>query len=257
MRLFWYKSVVGKLTRCENIMAKRFCFRTVLSTIPIKPCLILLLIFLPIGVFGQESDFEMWSVYNDLQYPFSIECPTNWTVELRIASFESGGTITFRDPHNIYVIVIGQHGSYSYKGYENETLFDITKRKMITDGSFAPEKMTYSIQKELNLNEMEAVFIRGVSPLTEFQYTNIQKDKTVWFIWSNMGEGTGKEYLDIYDRMVRSFVFDTRPSTLPVAGAELPNNSNLLFVLGITMLFVGWRMTRQNRHLTIKFNTNC
>jgi len=201
-------------------------------------------------VFAQSPTPKKWLVYTDQKYHFSIEYPSDWVVESRVGSSGVGEVLTFRNlVSGGYTIVIGKHDLYKVRPDEN--ISGWTDRQLEREEIvFSSEEVTYFIRQDLKIDGMDAIFIRGVSPLTEFQYTNIQKDKIVWFIWTNMGETTDKRLLRIYEKMRNSFSFPgstSPPITFPATGAELPNHSgDWMLVFSIALLCTGWRILRKS-----------
>jgi hypothetical protein len=90
----------------------------------------------------------------------------------------------------------------------------------------------------------------------EFQYTNIRRGETVWFVWTNMGGSANEEYLQIYNHMLRSLRFGPRsplnlrdislskfqnePSKLPETGIKQTGFEFVYWMgVGSTLLLVG------------------
>ncbi|MGH2592542.1 MAG: M23 family metallopeptidase [Anaerolineae bacterium] len=66
-------------------------------------------------------------------------------------------------------------------------------------------------RKTISLPNRQGLLRRGISPLGDFQVTNVQDDRVVWFVWSDADAKT----LGIYNHMVSSFALGrTSPQSL-------------------------------------------
>ncbi len=174
----------------------------------------------PNGKAWAKSDLDQvqWLTYTDSRYGYSLEYPANWTViprDDREGTY--GGVLTFipqlpaTDSATAVQIVIGV---YTLERNKDQSLPEWTDLyQHLSNGPMSSEikiEKTESIRLTTADNE-EALTIAGVSPLTRFQFTNIPRGRTVWFIWTN-GDAT---VADIYAHMLASFKFSPKtPSTL-------------------------------------------
>ena len=229
-----------------------------ISIIVLLPIIVLLAVF-PVQVFGQEpeiTDIE-WLTYTDPRFDFTIEYPANWTIKPRTDALGAlSEVLTFRSPLSdngqVYSIAIGQ---YLYKIWATDSLSEWTDWYNQMAGDF-PDHLKTSIRKNVQIDNSEALFIRGVSPLTEFQYTNIRRGETVWFIWSNIGDSADEVYAEIYDHMLNSLKFGPQsplslrdislskfsnvPANLPDTGADQGSLGFLVWIGGgVVLIIVG------------------
>jgi murein DD-endopeptidase MepM/ murein hydrolase activator NlpD len=159
---------------------------------------------------NSEIASTAWSTYADPLYGFSLEYPTDWDVLPRDDSKGTyGGVLTFA-PHSAQAgaatslrIVIGL---YMVERDTGQPLAEWTDRYQQSSSLFKSSEIT--IQKPQSIQMLaadnhEAVSMQGVSPLTPFQFINIPRGKTVWFIWTNAADQNDP----IYEHVVNSFQF--------------------------------------------------
>lgn len=72
--------------------------------------------------------------------------------------------------------------------------------------SFDDEEIQNTPLETLRINQSDAVQQKGISPITEYKFTNISHGYTVWFIWTNISDSDSL-YSSIYNHMVNSFRF--------------------------------------------------
>lgn len=207
--------------------------------------------------FGQEAQETQlhWQTYLDPRFDFTIAYPANWTIEPRTDTPGTvGEVLTFRSPplnqDQTYSIVIGQ---YSDPIQENEPLSVWTDRYNQRAGE-VPDQSHLSLKKTIQVDNSDALLIRGLSALTEFQYTNIRRGETVWFVWANMGDATETKYLEIYEIMLHSLKFGPQsplslrelslskfrdgPGYLPDTGVRQPELEFVVWIGGGSVLLL-------------------
>lgn len=162
-------------------------------------------------VFGYErkSANLKWLTYTDPRFDFALEYPANWTIRPRTDKpGRMGEVLMFRSPPTdsgqVYSIQIGH---YLEQIRATESLSDWTDEYNRRASGFPPDQIQTSIRENRRVDNLEALFIRGTSPLTEYQYTNICRGETVWFFWSNIGDSADEMYVEIYDHMLNSLKF--------------------------------------------------
>jgi len=180
--------------------------------------LVLLAVLLGAGPHVEASTRSgeiLWLTYNDPRFDFSLEYPADWTVQARTDRLGAvGEVLTFISPASSegtssYSIAIGQ---YLYEIKPNEMLSNWTDSY---PSEFSPSEIRTSMRRNLVVGGSAATFIRGASPITEYQYTNIRRGKTVWFVWANFGDSADSLSTDIYNHMVSSLKFGGKsPTTL-------------------------------------------
>lgn len=159
-----------------------------------------------------------WLTYTDPRYGFSIDYPADWKViprDDREGSY--GGVVTFsferNDTYPIQVVV----GLYTIEREPDHSLIDWTAIYQRISSSFDPSEVEIKETRILTVSGRSALAVRGVSPLTSFQFTNIPHGRTVWFIWTNADESL-TTLTTIYSQMVDSFrLSDRTPTTLTEA----------------------------------------
>lgn len=161
-----------------------------------------------------NDDFR-WAVYTDPRFDFTIEYPADWKVQPRTDDPAMvSEQLVFTSPvedHNTaqYQIVIGQ---YMSEIGQEDNLSSWTDRY---PKHFASEDIKVSLRRYLEVGRSDAIYVRGASPLTEFQFTNIRRGRLVWFVWANYGDSVTSQYSSIYDHMVSALVFGSKaPNTL-------------------------------------------
>jgi murein DD-endopeptidase MepM/ murein hydrolase activator NlpD len=166
---------------------------------------------------GADSKFDQirWASYTDPRYDFTLQYPADWTVQPRSDNPDAiGEVLTLVGPVSDkesapYSIAIGQ---YLYEIKPGEILSNWTTQY---PSVFHSTEIKTTGKHDLTLGESEATYVRGSSPLTEYQYTNIRRGTTVWFIWANFGSSANGLYNDIYNHMVESLKFGSKsPTTL-------------------------------------------
>lgn len=154
----------------------------------------------------------LWQTYIDPRYDFSLEYPAGWTVIPRDDQEDSyGGVLTFADPASETQIVIGL---YTLERSEGQSLAEWTEFYQEESTTFKPSEIKIEKTETIPLaaaGNVQAHAVVGISPLTGFQFTNIPRGRTVWFIWTNGDVSTTA----IYARVRASFKFGPNtPSTL-------------------------------------------
>ena len=159
-----------------------------------------------------DTDEIRWLTFNDSQYGFSVEYPANWKVTPRDDKEGSyGGGVAFSfasgDIHPIQIIV----GLYTVEREPDHDLADWTAMYQRLSSPFDPSEIKIEETHTLAVSGRSALTVRGASPMTPFQFTNIPHGRTVWFIWTN-ADGS---LTTIYSHMVDSFrLSDRTPTTL-------------------------------------------
>ncbi len=149
-----------------------------------------------------------WVSYHDPKFGFTLEYPANWTIKPRHDKPEtSGETLNFAyisDTGKSYSIDISQH---TKPISTTDSLSEWTDTQRAESSMYSPDQIQTVIRQNTLVDGLEAFFIRGASPQTEYQFTNIRRGETVWFIWANFGETADEIYLEIYEHMLNSIHF--------------------------------------------------
>ncbi len=158
---------------------------------------------------------SQWAVYTDPRLDFTIEYPADWEVRPRtddpaMVSEQLVFVSPVEDDNGgQYQIVVGQY--MSEIGRE-DSLSSWTDRYLAL---FTSEDIRISLLRYLDIARPDAIYVRGASPLTEFQFTNIRRGRLVWFVWANFGDSATSQCFSIYDHMVSALAFGTKaPNTL-------------------------------------------
>ena len=177
---------------------------------------------------GSSIDQIRWLTYNDPRFDFTIEYPSNWTVQPRTDNPDATGEVlVFAGPErekgrSPYIAI----GHYLYAVKSRDSLADWTARYPL---QFPASEIQISETREFLVDGAEAVYIRGRSPLTEYQYTNIRQGRVVWFAWANFGDSADTQDFEIYNHMAASLKFgDQSPISLQdIYGSDFrPNGLN-------------------------------
>lgn len=170
---------------------------------------------------------QEWVVYQDTRFGFSLEYPANWYIMPRDDSDPEGtsGVLMFtpinpdvslsddeyHDPHDAdpYIAV----GLYLAELEQGQSLAEWTGLYQEASKSFDDGEIQNSPLETLRISRADAVQQKGVSPITEYQFTNISHGNTVWFIWTNISDSENNPYSSAYNRMVNSFRFGRNTPT--------------------------------------------
>jgi len=161
-----------------------------------------------------------WRTHRDNQLDFTVNVPSRWQAQGRVdATSLYSEVLSFRLPvagelhaHDfVPQIVIGQ---YLYTIGAGESLYDWTLRYREFDASADLNAVVDEIA-ETTVSGHEAVYVRGISDLGSFQFFNVRRGETVWFLWSNFPgsreEGMGR----LLNRVAAGFHFGPQaPSSL-------------------------------------------
>lgn len=189
----------------------------------------------------------LWQTYTDPRYDYSLEYPADWTIIPRDDRENShSGVLTFTDKASETQIVIG---FYLLERDSSQSLAEWTDRYQRQSSIFEPSEVTIEkaeLVQSFAGDHGEAFTVRGVSPLTQFQFTNIPRGRIVWFIWSDAVDDAAS----IYNHMVSSFQFGKdSPQTLKDAyGVEfqartsLPTAKQLAGLVTLTSDPAGYRL---------------
>lgn len=159
-----------------------------------------------------------WLKYTDPRYGFSIDYPSTWQVFPRQdVEGTYGGVLTFA-PHSPQAelaadarVVVGLYTSERETGKKlADWSLSYLRRRSGFDTSHVSLASAAFIRSVAGDNG-EAFGLKGESPLTRFQVTNIPRARTVWFVWTN----ADSSFSQIYEHMVNSFRFGRNtPTTL-------------------------------------------
>lgn len=160
-------------------------------------------------VMGATGVSGKWLVYSDPRFGFTLEYPANWTVEPRTDEpHRAGEVLIFRSPpvndDQTYSIAIGQYPNPIGATESLSVWIDEYNQR---GSAFSPDQIKTFVRQNVQVDNSEALFIHGASPLTEYRYTIIRRGTTVWFIWSNIGDSAGELFVEIYDHVLGSFRF--------------------------------------------------
>lgn len=190
-----------------------------------------------------------WLTYTDLKYGFSIDYPADWEVTPRDDPEGSyGGVVTFNlapdDSHPVQVAV----GLYTVEREPNQDLADWTAMYQALSSPFAPSEVKIGKTSTRVVSGRPALTVRGTSPLTPFQFTNVPHGRTVWFIWTNANESLAT----VYSHMVDSFRLpDNTPATLaeafgpafhPLPRKQQVETQGQAGITGVISLPSGWKV---------------
>ena len=162
----------------------------------------------PTSVDSSIIDATQWKTYTDARFDFTIQYSADWVVQPRTdrpdviseALIFSNGTPN-ETGTQYHQIVIGQYL------YEIEPEAGLTEWTDRYPTQFSADKIKTSAKKNLKVSASDAFYVRGTSPLTEYQYTNIRQGNVVWFVWANFGDSATLQEARIYSHMVTSLKF--------------------------------------------------
>ncbi len=176
-----------------------------------------------------SPETQKWETYKDDRFDFSFEYPANWYVVLRDDSDPEGlsGTLMLtpinpeqsltkdevRALHSDvpYIAV----GLYLAELESKQSLNEWTELYQEASKSFNDSEIQARSLKSLRIGQVDAVQQAGVSPLTEYQFTNLAYGNTVWFIWTNISDLENNSNSLAYQQLVNSFRFgDNTPAKL-------------------------------------------
>lgn len=156
-----------------------------------------------------------WATYKDSRLGFSLEYPAGWQIQSRTDNPDSiSKVLTLTAPASSEGAVSSSIsiGQYLYEINSGETLSRWMNRY---PRQFSKSEIKTFDMQHWKIDGAPARYIRGASPLTQYQYTNIRRGSTVWFVWANFADTAGTDFGDIYLRVVRSLKFDKEsPTTL-------------------------------------------
>jgi hypothetical protein len=150
-----------------------------------------------------------WGVYQDKRFDITLEYPATWTLSPRRDLPEViGEVVTLSSPVQADGRILSIFmGHYLQEIDESDTLAAWTARyPKAFDSSFIETTFEHDLMAQDGL----AHYVRGASPLGEYQYTNIRRGNLVWFIWANFGDSADTTAMNVYHRVVDSFRFDSR-----------------------------------------------
>jgi len=154
-----------------------------------------------------------WLTYTDSRYGFSIEYPANWHVTPR-DDRGVGGTVSFNSPNDPLKVEVGLYLAERTTATSLKEWTDQYDAAANAAAAFEPTEIQIKLERFVRVDGQTALRREGVSPLTEFKYTNVPWGKTVWFIWTNSDDARAATY----DHMVASFRFGKNtPATLQEA----------------------------------------
>jgi hypothetical protein len=129
-----------------------------------------------------------WMTYADARYGFSIDYPSSWKIEPRDDQPGIyGAVLTFSSPltdikPNSSKVVIGL---YTVERKNGKSLTQWSSHYQRLSSSFSASQIKIEEATSIHsatTDNQEAFRIRGISPLTKFQVTNMPRGQTVWFI---------------------------------------------------------------------------
>lgn len=152
--------------------------------------------------------------YHSERYGLSFEYDeARWTLEDHPNTPEErSNAFTLRSQTSDRQIVLGTH-LYHKAAHHDVRAFDELFRKA------NPSGVTFKLefQEAFNVNGLEAYFVAGNAPRTDFCNVHIAHGKIVWYVWTNIGyqpENASSLYED-YFALVMSLQFDENaPSEL-------------------------------------------
>ena len=172
------------------------------------------------GSAGAQTASANWRSHVDNELDFQLRVPSHLEAQGRVdARGLFSEVLSFRAPAagkveaHAFVPQI-QVGQYLYTIEAGESLYDWTLRYRDFDGSSELNAMVDEIE-DTRVGGHEAVYVRGTSDLGAFQYFNVRRGETVWFLWSNFPgtrtQGMGRSL----NRVAASFQFgDRAPQSL-------------------------------------------
>jgi murein DD-endopeptidase MepM/ murein hydrolase activator NlpD len=181
-----------------------------------------------LAIFGGVAAFPQiasagkidWLTYTDSRYGFSIDYPATWVVIPRDdQEGTSGGVLTLAPQSTIDTgtgvrVVIGL---YTVERDPTQSLAKWTdlyeRSSSIFDSSEVKINRAEAVRSPAGDNR-KGFIVQGVSPESEFRFTNIPHGRTVWFIWMNSQDA----FFLTYKEMADSFRFSgNTPTTLAEA----------------------------------------
>jgi len=192
----------------------------------------------PTFVNASALDSTQWETYTDPRFDFTIQYPADWIVQPRTDALDlvsevlvfSSETPTETETLH-HQIVIGQYL------YEITPEVDLAEWTESYPTQFSSDNIKTSVKKNLKISASDATYVRGTSPLTEYQYTNIRQGRVVWFVWADFGDSATLQDARTYSHMVTSLKFggkaprslleiygeEFQPGILPAPESQMPD----------------------------------
>ncbi|MCP5095450.1 MAG: M23 family metallopeptidase [Chloroflexi bacterium] len=159
---------------------------------------------------------ERWTTYIDPRFDFSIDYPADWTVIPRNDNDPNalGTILTFIPAHTEPTttpvnIVIGLHLSELESG---QSLYEWNELYKNASRVFEEESLVRENPQTLKIAGHDAIYEKGISPITNYQIVQVARGKTVWFIWINSDDPATS---NMFKKILRSLRFgDKAPASL-------------------------------------------
>lgn len=153
-----------------------------------------------------------WRAHVDNQLDFSLAVPARLQAQTRVdAPSLYSEVLSFRpqtagavEPHAFVPQI--QVGQYLYTIEAGESLMDWSLRYRELDASNDLNAVVDEVT-ETRVAGHEAVYVRGISDLGAFQYFNVRRGDTVWFLWSNFPGSRAQGMGRTLNRVAASFRF--------------------------------------------------
>lgn len=206
-------------------MRPRFPHRSISATI-VAMLLIVAVVVIAQAQNSAPKDDVKWVTYVDPRFHFSVKYPSDWQVIPRDDSHPRAlsGLLTF-----VPVEVSQFTGSQNHQGSGPQItiglyLAEIEPSQSLSEWTERYESLSIasdegSVQRQqrrvFEVGDVTAIHEEGISPVTTYQFTNLARGRTVWFIWTNIPSGPQSADSKVYRKMVRTFrVSKEMPSTL-------------------------------------------
>jgi murein DD-endopeptidase MepM/ murein hydrolase activator NlpD len=164
-----------------------------------------------------------WATYTDPRFDYAVEYPNDWFVVPRndsdpnamstVLEFTSVNpqdeNISNDSDHSLTIAQRVIIGLYLAEISDQQSLEAWTDLYENASAGFAEGILQRQPRRILRVAAGTAISEKGISPITEYQFTNLSHGKTVWFIWTNNTDSA------FYDAMVQTFQFgENTPTSL-------------------------------------------
>eukprot|EP01102_Stenamoeba_stenopodia_P011808 TRINITY_DN3650_c0_g2_i1.p1 TRINITY_DN3650_c0_g2~~TRINITY_DN3650_c0_g2_i1.p1 ORF type:complete len:429 (+),score=89.46 TRINITY_DN3650_c0_g2_i1:248-1534(+) len=151
--------------------------------------------------------------YHSLRYGLSFEYnEDDWTfADHPNTAEEKSNAFTLRSVKSDRQIVLGHHLYHKSANHDVRTFDELFRKANPTGVDF---KLTHQVT--FDLNGLEAHFVAGTAPRTDFCNVHVAHGRIVWYVWTNIGfQPENSSLYEDYFALVRSLRFDENaPSTL-------------------------------------------
>jgi hypothetical protein len=186
--------------------------------------LVAVLIMLAIGTFSTNAaqPASTWVSYTDPRFDYSLKYPADWILTPRDDSDPTAfSTVLSFTPALSGDDTLKSHRRSPAHIFIGLYLAEIEPAQSLSEWTDAYEEASKSFDAGLvsrkqnyqSINGVEVIRASGTSPLTDYQFVNLVHGRTVWFIWTNIGDSEDSPASDVFESLVNSFHFGPNTPT--------------------------------------------